>query len=364
MRCVSSSSSAPGRVLRLGALVFLLVAVLVAASTGGGGIAASQHAAIGSVAAYRDNVVLTATARRQLHASAWQGGTYQTSTGESVRVYVSEDYSDPTALGQSWADFLAALIHGSELALVTAYVLTPAEMDYFCGPHALGCYGGNELAFMGEKVSGVPPEAVAAHEYGHHIAANRQNPPWVAVDSGPKRWASHANICARAKQGSVFPGNEGEYYRLNPGEGFAEVYRVLSETKAGATAFTWSLVDSSFSPDATALQAAEADVREPWSAPATKVFRTRFTTKGRAIWTVPVATPLDGSLRVTLRFPRGSLHELSVLQADGRTVLGRGLWSSRTEKRLATTVCGQRTVLVRVTRRGSAGPLTLTVTHD
>ena len=262
---------------------------------------------------------------------------------------VSDSYPDPQAVGQRWADYLASLLHGSELGRVNAYVLTRDEMSFLCGPYALGCYGGDEPAFIGDTVSGVTPEEVAAHEYGHHVAANRPNPPWLSAAWGPKRWASAANICARTQQGTAFPGNEDDHYELNPGEGYAEVYRVLNELKKGATTTAWTLVDSSFSPDAAALQAAEQDVLTPWTAPVGQTFRGRFAATDKRIWKVALATPFDGSLAATLTFPRGSLHDLSLLGPDGR-VLGRGLWSGVAEKKLTTTVCGQRSVVIRVTR--------------
>ena len=97
-------------------------------------------------------------AQRSLRASAWQGGTYTTSSGETVRVLVSDSYPDGYAIGQRWAEFFASLLHGQELGRLIAYVVTPAEMEDLCGPRALGCYGGGQLAFMNETVAGVTPE--------------------------------------------------------------------------------------------------------------------------------------------------------------------------------------------------------------
>ena len=356
MRCASSEAGAPRRALRLGALV---LAALAAGTLPGGRPGALLDAP--RPAAYRMHVSLEPSSSARLQAAPWLGGGYTAGTGETVRVLVSEDYPDAQIVGQRWADFFASLLHGDELALVTAYVLTPTELRFFCGPYALGCYGGNELAFMGETYAGVTPEEVARHEYGHHVAANRANPPWLAVAWGPKRWASAANVCARALRAEVFPGDEEAHYVLNPGEGFAEVYRVLNELRGGATGFAWPLVDVSFSPDASALQAAEQDVLTPWTAPVTRSYRARFS-RGRKVWKVTISTPLDGNLAVSLRFPRGAVHELDVL-AGGR-VLAEGLWSGRASKATATTVCGDRSVVVRVTRRGPAGPFALRVTHD
>ena len=300
--------------------------------------------------------------QKRLRASAWQGGSFTTSSGESVRVLVSVGYPDGATIGQRWAEHFASLLHGSELGSMTAYVVTPDEVDEFCGPRALGCYTGGEFVFTNEDARGVTAEAVATHEYGHHVAASRLNTPWPAIDTGPKRWASAANVCLRAREGTAFPGNEDSNYDLNPGEAFAEVYRVLNELRAGATTFSWSLVSSSFHPSQLALDSAEQDVIAPWSAADTREVRARF--KGSKVWRTVVSTPLDGNLVVSLKFPRGARHDLTVFGADGRTILGRGLWAGAAEKRLAATLCGQRSIVVRVTRKGPPGPFGIRVTHD
>jgi hypothetical protein len=364
MRCVSSDGRAPSRRSRLGALALVATAIAVGVATLGGDATTATRDAPRPLGAYRVHVPLEPAASARLQASSWLGGTYTTSTGETVRVLVSEDYPDAQAIGQRWADFFASLVHGNELALVTAYVLTPDDMPFFCGPYALGCYGGNELAFMGETVDGVTPEEVARHEYGHHVAANRLNPPWLAVAWGPKRWASAANVCARAQHAEVFPGDEDAHYVLNPGEGFAEVYRVLNELEDGAPSFTWPLVDPWFAPGQAELAAAKQDVVAPWIAPVTRTYRARFTERGKKVWKVALSTGLDGSLAVWLKLPHPALYDLDVLGPGGRT-LARGLWSGRTAKTATATVCGERALVVRVTRvGGAAGAFTVRVTHD
>ena len=88
-------------------------------------------------------------------------------------------------------------------------------------------YGQANLVVLGDAVGGITPTSVAAH--GHHIAANRSNAPWLALDWGTKRWATRMSICARRGARTAFPGDEGDNYSLNPGEAFAEAYRVLVE---------------------------------------------------------------------------------------------------------------------------------------
>ena len=131
------------------------------------------------------------------------------------------------------------------------------------------------LVLPGELWGGITPEELARHEYGHHVAANRLNAPWPAADWGPKRWASHVGVCARAAAGTASPTSNTDYER-HPGEAFAEVYRVLNERRGGSTALTWSIVDDSFIPDAAALRAAEEDVTKPWLAPVKQTVAGRF----------------------------------------------------------------------------------------
>ncbi len=98
------------------------------------------------------------------------------------------------------------------------------------------------------------------HEYGHHIAASRDNDPWPAVEWGTKRWASYLNVCRRSQAGQLFPGDEGDRYALNPGEAYAEDYRVLNERREGLPESAWTIVDQSLYPDQTALDLLAQDV--------------------------------------------------------------------------------------------------------
>jgi hypothetical protein len=71
---------------------------------------------------------------------------------------------------------------------------------------------------------------------------------------------------------------------LNPGEAFAETYRVLTETGGAADGFAWPIVDPSFRPDAAALDAVRADVLQPWPGPRVTTIRGRFAGSSRS-WT-------------------------------------------------------------------------------
>jgi hypothetical protein len=282
-------------------------------------------------------------------------------TGDVVTVYVSTTL--PTELGtpQSWADFIAGLVHGPELATLTAYIAPLDEIATMCGGNALGCYGSNQMASIGETVFGITAAEVVRHEYGHHIGWNRLNAPWLAVDWGPKHWASRAGICRRTTEGSAYPGDQGDRYELNPGEAWAETYRILDERRAGASGSGWALVDPSFAPDELALQAAERDVLQPWTSSTKTSFTRRFTATSKRVWRIPLATPLDGGLRIHVSLPRSGLHDVALVDAATSKVVASGLWSSRSTKQIATTICGSRALRLVVTQRGAYGRVTVRV---
>jgi hypothetical protein len=305
---------------------------------------------------------LTTRALRSSNVS-WHGGAVTARTGEHLTVYVSDSYSPTVNDVQQWADFVAGLIHGSELSLLTAYIATPAEVVSACdGADALGCYGSNSLIATGEAVDGESPQEVVRHEYGHHVAANRVNPPWQAIDWGTKRWATQVSVCPRSAAGSAFPGDEGSQYTLNPGEAFAETYRVLNDSQPGI-AVNWPLVDPSFLPSPAALQAVRDDVVRPWTVPTASVVHGRFRATGRSVWSMPLAEPLDGMLSVDLSFPTGTHYDVVLADSAGKRVLAQGSPSGRASEKLTFLICGARSARLRVTRHGRPGPFALHITR-
>ncbi len=329
-------------------------AALLPAAGGGGWSQGGVGAPPGSVALRSSQSLTTAPSETR----TWRSGVYTTSTGETVRVDVSDAYAPEAVSGQAWAEFFAGLVHGTELATVTVRIATPAEVAGTCGEDAIGCYSGGLLVIPGEQYGGVEPQEVARHEYGHHVAASRINPPWTASSYGPKRWSTASRICARAKEGTAFP-DDYEHYSLSPGEAFAEAYRVLNDRRAGILGLTWSIVDDSFIPTDDVLRAVEQDVKAPWVQPTSSVVRGRFTARTRRSLTT-LATPLDGVVTVELRLPRGRTDTLALVDPQGR-VVATGLWASPTVRRLTYVTCGQRRFTVRVTLRGAPGPFTLAI---
>jgi hypothetical protein len=200
-------------------------------------------------------------------------------------------------------------------------------------------------------------EAVITHEYGHHVAADRSNAPWLALDWGPKRWASSMQVCANARAGQLAPGAEDPIaYKLNPGEGWAETYRVLNERRFGLPEAPWEIVSDSLYPDEAALTAAEQDVTAPWHR-ATTTARTASLTRTTRARTYTIATELDGTLKLALRPSAGLRLTLDVYASRRRvlhTVAARAI--ART-----TTICGARSYRIRVTATQGSGSFRLTV---
>jgi hypothetical protein len=294
---------------------------------------------------------------RAVQAESWTGGRYATATGEHVTVEVSTAYASDVGAGQRWADFFASLVHGSELGLLTAYIAPIAEVAEICDEDdVLGCYRNDRLVVVGDVTDGMQPTTVARHEYGHHVAFNRSNAPWSAVDWGTKRWASTVNVCARAAAGTAFPGDEGPFYMLNPGEAFAETYRVLNEQLAGLP-LLWPIVDPSFLPTSDSLEAVREDVLDPWTGPRTQTMRGTFAPR-RRVWTARLATPLDGDL--TIRLAQGT-DDLELI-GDSRAVLARGSWTTTGAKSLHYRICGRRSLTIRVRATGRPTPFALRVT--
>jgi hypothetical protein len=315
-----------------------------------------------SSSSLRDTVLPNRSRRLQaaLATGSW-GGRYPTGSGDDVTINVSDRYLQDPATIKRWADFFGGLLHGRELGELTVFLAPPDQVESICGPSAAACYSPEQslLIAPGEDLpNGTPAEAVITHEYGHHVAAYRLNPPWDAVEWGTKRWASYVGVCAKTRAGTLFPGAETiPNYRFNPGEAFAETYRVLNERRAGLAEIPWGVVDESLYPDQEALSLVQQDVLDPWQSNAVQRFR------GRGSHSYTVTAALDGRLNATLKASSKARFSLAVSRADGTRVSRTQTRPGKTTATATTTVCGERSFTIRVSRTRGTGPYLLTVSH-
>jgi hypothetical protein len=344
-------------------LILLVIAGALAAAALVG--TAGAKAPAGKTYSYgaRDQVPRV-TLRSGVAPSGFTGGSITAANGETVTVYAQNELlaTDPAAT-QEWADFLTTLLHGPELSQLTLDVAMLDRVGRLCGPDALGCYdpGSDTIVAMGQDIPGVTARSVVTHEYGHHVANNRLNDPWETIDWGTKRWASYENVCAKTKAGTLFPGDEGRFYELNPGEEFAEDFRVLNERRSGIPESPWEVVSPSLYPDQAALDLLAQDVTSPWTANTKTTYKSSLGPRasGRGF---RVSTPLDGDFTATMTFPAKARFILRLVDPATGKVVATAPPTSRT-RTVSTSVCGQRTLQVQVKRVTGAGAFTLTVSE-
>jgi hypothetical protein len=320
-----------------------------------------------------------------MQRAADRTAAYPVLGGQQVEIS-STYYSD--AEMQSVANVLGGLAHGEEMNTLSAYLASPEELSGICGPEALACYAPAIGLMIVSGVDGfsygVPRDYTIAHEYGHHIANNRINAPWAALDSGAKRWATYERVCQGIRRNQLHPGDEGDNYWDNPGEAFAEANARLNFP---GTLVPWGY-NAMLRPNQVSLAKLAADIAYPWTAPSSvtwngSLWRQRENPAQRRF-----KTPLDGEVQITLDGPDGSNYDLYVLgrklrpaKADRkaekrgskhrrhrkarkvrRRVITRAA-SAGSSEQLTMNLCGQEAVRVEVRRRAGSGPFSVTVTR-
>jgi hypothetical protein len=301
--------------------------------------------------------------------------SYPVLGGEHVDVY-STYYSD--AEMQSVVNMLGGLVHGPEMNTLSIYVATPDEIGYICGPGALACYSPSlsEMIVSGVDGSsyGVPRDYTIAHEYGHHIANNRLNAPWTAIDTGAKRWATYERVCQGSRKGQLFPGDEDAHYWENPGEGFAETNAHLN-FPAVSVAWGYSPL---LRPTQDSMARLQADITSPWTAPVTANWNGSMWPKRRNPAVHRFSTPLDGEVLIELDGPETANYDIYVLGSKlplakhkrqgrhkarpRRRVITRSV-SRGSSEQLEMTLCGHSSIQLEVRRRSGAGPFSVSVTR-
>jgi hypothetical protein len=312
--------------------------------------------------------VFTSSSRTARASMSGKWYSYPTKDGGTVVAAISDNYANQlnTHVVQSYVDFLDSLDHGPELHTLRIYIAPPDEVLSECGgaEGTLACYDSRTkiMVVPGEEAntgtSGVTVSYVVAHEYGHHIAASRNNAPFSSFSVGPKYWASYEMVCDRSLKGQLAPGNEDQFYRSNPGEAWAETYAQLKYPEV-----SWQF-DPILKPDTTAFDAARRDVLSPWTASTTKVFNGTFGKRGSRTRKFSFDLTLDGSLAMRLKGPRKADYNFSI-SSNGRNE-GRTSRSGSRDSVSYEAACRQdalERVTVTVKRITGSGPFSLRVTY-
>jgi hypothetical protein len=312
-------------------------------------LAGALAAAVG-IAAHPAAAASLAPTLTNLRASTAFDGIYTTSTGENVHISVSDQLVPNEAENQSWAEFLASLPHGKELAGVQLYIAPRTEVRQLCGREALACYYGasQRIVFPAEDRLNPPTRhSILAHEYGHQIERNRLNTPWPGLVFGTKRWATYTRVCEGLREGRLSLNR----YEISPSEMFAESYRMLVEQRLGLDPGPWDIIDPSLQPDDTALSLIEQDVADPWPG------NTSIVVRGTKTRPVRVSTPLDGRLTMTLRGQGDSRWQLKLPGQSAKRAAPRG------SARSSLTVCGTRQITAQVRRLSGRGSFQLAISR-
>ena len=282
---------------------------------------------------------------------------YPTADGLTIPVTAA----DP-AVAQRYASFVGNLPHGAELASLRIVVVPSTEIASACGGDdgdgILACYGGRDQTMIvpAEQMSGsdgITTDYVITHEYGHHIAAHRSNAPLEALDFGPKRWSSYELVCANTLDGRLAPGDEGENYLSNPGEGWAEAYARLVYP-----GMAWRFT-SLLKPTQGSLLAAMADIAQPWRQRQNQT----FTGNGTRSFKLPLT--LDGAFTLRLDGPARAQYDI-VVRSGGKVQEKTSKAGSQDRIHYRIACRDRRTENLTITvlkRSGPGGPYTLKASY-
>jgi hypothetical protein len=276
----------------------------------------------GSAPAFRDRVI-TRSARSPRARAAQSSRRYFTSDGLGVQVTISSSYRDDASTragAQSYVDFLASRVHGSELGRLSMFIGTQREVSDACGANdVLACYADSEARMYvpGDRPSSNGPftrDYVLTHELGHHIAHFRRNDPFDAPAYGAKYWSSYEHICDRVDRRMLYVNAGARHYLEDAGEGWADGYAHLHYPNV-----VWQF-SPLMRPDAGTFAAIRRDVLQPWSGPLSRTFRGSLR-GGRRTTSTLLRQSLDGTVNLRLSGPSGADFQIEILK--GSRVLTR-----------------------------------------
>ena len=111
-------------------------------------------------------------------------------------------------------------------------------------------------------------------------------------------------------------------------------------------------------PDATALALLQQDVLSPWTGNTSSTTSATLTRRAR-VKTIAVSTPLDGTLGVTARAAKSERVRVQILSPSG-VASASTVVAGAASRSTSGTVCGTRTVRVRLKLTGGSGRVVLT----
>ena len=295
---------------------------------------------------------------------------YTVAIGETVTVYVSTRVPrGRQRRPRNGRSSSRASSTAPSSALLTAYIAPLAEVQEMCGSESvIGCYWGQTLVTVGDssrrRAARIDRRARVRPSHRRRIAATRL---WPAIDWGTKRWATPwASAVCVASGHRRFPGDEGVNYAFNPGEAFAESYRVLVETNGAASCLRLADRRPKLpSRCRSALAALREDVLHPWAEPTSKTIRARFRRHAAHLDVPRSRRRSTATLRVTgQRARRRRRRRESSFERRQNASRSGNLEQLRREGARRTRVCGSRSVRVRVLRSGRTGTAFTSADHN
>lgn len=273
---------------------------------------------------------------------------------------------------------LEGLDHGPEMAQLSVWIATPAEIAEICGAAVIACYQPEVMRMVVSGVEG-PVDGVSrrfaiAHEYGHHIANTQRGEILPAIEGGTIRWATYERVCQLTRSDRLFPGNQGAHYWQDPEEAFAESYAHLSDPGARVS---WQYTPL-LRPTTASLAKLQVDLSHPWTGPVSSAFSGSIGTPapatrraargpdgtaiggGEPLGVAPgsfsrnVATPLDGRVSVTVQAPPGADLAVALRDPSSGRVLARASTGEGGSATLAYSNCGHDSLRLEV--RSLQGP--------
>ena len=327
------------------------------------GDSASATGSQRSAPRFRDRVIKRSPRAR----IAQNSRVYVTPDGLPIQVTISSSYRDDAnarAGAQSYVDFLASRVHGSELGRLRMFIGTQQEISEACGgSDVLACYADSETRMY---VPGDRPasnglytrEYVLTHELGHHIAHFRRNDPFDAPAFGAKYWSSYKHVCSRVDGRQLFVNAGARHYLEDAGEGWADGYAHLHYPNV-----PWQY-SPLMRPDAGTFAAIRRDVLQPWSGPRTRTFRGSLV-GGRRTASILLRQSLDGTVNLRLSGPRGADFQIDVLKGSRVLVRTRSAGSSDSFSGLFCRSASESTasLRLRVRRLTGAGSFALRIRY-